>query len=36
MLQNNNSMHEKSTGTQKHDDTHTKSIKYIKMLIKTY
>ena len=34
MIQNNNSMYNKSTGTQKHDNSHVKSIKYTKMLIK--
>ena len=33
MIQNNNSMCKKSTGTQKHDDSHVKSIKYTKILM---
>ena len=36
MIQNNDSMHKKLTGTPKHDDTHVKSIKYTRTLIKIH
>ena len=35
-MQNNNSVHEKSTGTQKHDNTHVKPIECVKILIKIH